>query len=119
MAATKAASTLLVSTSNAAGATTNSSSINLQTSYGATLTGTMTNGGTSPTNPCVATCQVSQDNSVWDTWDAVTASTSTTQPATSFAFLVPMHVYYARVQFTGNTGQAVTVVCREMHTTGI
>lgn len=118
MAATKTSTTLLTSVSNAAGGTTNSGALVLTTAYGAICVGLITNGGTAPALPCVATLQVSGDGTTWDTWMAATASTAA-GVATPFAFEVPLHAVQARVSFSGNTGQAVTCVCRAQYTTGI
>lgn len=118
MAATKSSAVLLASTSNAAAATTNSTTLNLSTYYGAIFTGSLTNGTTAPTLPCVATCQVSLDGTTFDTWQVATASTAAST-VTSFAFEVPLHAIQARVSFGGNTGQAVTCVCRAQYATAI
>lgn len=118
MAATKSSATLLASTSNAAGATTNSTTLNLSTAYGAIFTGTMTNTSTAPTLACTATCQVSIDGTTFDTWQTATASTAASA-VTAFAFEIPLHAIQARVSFGGNTGTAVTCVCRAQYTTAI
>ena len=118
MAATKSSVVSLASSSNAAAATTNSATLNLSTAYGAVFTGAMTNSASAPTLPCVATCQISADGTTFDTWQAATASIAAST-VTPFAFEVPMHAIQARVSFSGNTGQAVTVVCRAQYTTAI
>lgn len=114
----KSSATLLAATSNAAAGTTNSTTQSIATSYGAIATGTMVNGATAPTIGCTATLQVSLDGTTFDTWMAATAST-TASAVTPFAFEVPMHVLQFRVSFSGNTGQAVTCLCRAQWTTAI
>lgn len=108
MAATKSGTVLQTSASNAAGATKNSTAIDLSTAYGAVITALITNGGTGPTLPCAATLQISPDGSTWKTWAQGTAGL-TASAAYSFAWEVPPPVMQARVSFSGNTGQAVTV----------
>lgn len=118
MATTKASATLLASTSNAAGGTTNSTALDLSTAYGAVLSGTMTNGSTAPTIACTATCQVSIDGTTWDVWQSATASAAAST-ATAYAFEIPLHAIRVRVSFSGNTGQAVACLCRAQYTTAI
>lgn len=115
---TKVGATLLASTSVAAGATANSSTLSALTGYGALLTGTMVNGATAPTAPCVATCQVSSDGTTWDTYLTATAS-SGASVTTSFAFEVSIYAMQVRVSFSGHTGAAVTCACRSQHTTAL
>lgn len=118
MATVKSSATLLASTSNAAAATTNSTTLDLSTAYGAVLLGTMANTATAPTIGCTAYCEISIDGTTFDIWQAATASTAASA-VTPFVFEVPMHAIRTRVRFTGNTGTAVTCICRAQYTTAI
>jgi hypothetical protein len=118
MAAVKGASTLQASVSNAAAATTTSSTLNLSTSYGATILTKVTNGTTAPTLPCAATINVSSDGAAWRQYAQQTAglSASTAYP---MSFDLPISVMFAQVVFSGNTAQAVTVEALCEYVTGI
>lgn len=108
MAVTKTARTLVASASNSAGGTTTGSAINLTTALGLSGTLQITNGGTAPTVACTAYIDVSNDNSTWRQWLAITAGL-TVSTAYTYPFSLPAEIMYARARFTGNTGQAVTV----------
>lgn len=95
-------------TSNGAGSTTNGSQ-NLSATIGPhLLTSKITNGGTGPTVACTMTAQVSGDNTNWKLFAAFTATTSNGAVA-EFPVEIPAGTMFLRVQFSGNTGQAVTV----------
>jgi hypothetical protein len=106
--ATKNARTLQSSASNAAGATTNGATWNLTTAFGGIITALITNGGTGPTVGCDFVVQVSTDGAAWKEHTRQTAGL-VAGAAYPFSIDVPAGVMYARVQFAGNTGQAVTV----------
>lgn len=111
MSATKGSSTLQATATSASGATTNSSSINLTTYYGAYITAQVTNGATAPTTPCTVTIQVGPDGTTW--FDAVAGSSGLTNSAVyPFSFEIPIGVMYARVKFSGHTAQSVTVAAQ-------
>lgn len=118
MAATKAATTLQVSASNAAGATTTSSTVNLTTAYSGTILAKITNGGTAPTAPCAATINISSDGSTWRLYAQQTAGLNASG-VYSMAFDLPISVMFAQVVFSGNTGQSVTVEAFCEYVTGI
>jgi hypothetical protein len=107
--ATKTARTLQASTSNAAGATTTGTALDLTTKYGGLAQLTITNGATGPTVGCDAILEASVDNSTWYELGRATHGTSNNLAAT-YNFDVPPAVMHLRSKFTGNTGQAVTVV---------
>ena len=122
MALTKSYTAMQASTSNAAGATTNSSNVTI--GYGASIIAQVTNGGTGPTVACNANLQVSTDGgTTWLTRDSRTAGTAN---STNYTFVFDLGIggaggdwSIARVQFTANTGQAVTVQADAYSTTGI
>ena len=111
MSLAKSYTQIQASASNAANSTTTSSSI--QINYGISIIAQITNGVTPPTVACSVICQVSPDNTTWFTYDTRTAGV-TSSIDYSFSFNLGVggvggDWLYARVQFTGNTGQAVTV----------
>jgi len=114
---TKTARTVVASVSNAAGAVTRGT-VDLRTAQGGLLTMKITNGGTGPTLQCEgrvlaahnagATPTAASAGADWKTlWafgGGTTASDITEQP-----FVVDASIMHLEVEFTGNTGQAVTV----------
>lgn len=109
MPASKNPATLVAAgTSNTAGSTTTSSSLDLRTAYGAVITAMITNGGTGPTVGCSVTINISSDNSAWKQFATATAGTANSG-VYRFVFDIPPPVMYAQAVFTGNTGQTVTV----------
>lgn len=118
MAASKSSATLQASASNAAGATTTSTALNLTAAYGGIIVATVTNGSTAPTGPCSATVNISPDGTTWSQFAQQTAGmvASSVYP---MAFELPMSVMYAQVVFSGNTGSAVTVAASAEYVTGI
>lgn len=108
MAATKALSTIIAAaTSNAAGATTTGTAVDLTTKYGAFLTGILTNGGTGPTIAPVAIIEVSGDNTNWkEAWRV--GGDTTASSITPWSYVADASIMYIRVRVTGNTGQAIT-----------
>lgn len=114
---TKAARTVVASASNAAGATTRGT-IDLRTVLGGLLTMKITNGGTGPTVQAEGRVLVAHNDgatptaaaagadwkAIWRFGGGITANAITEQ---SFEF--GPGVMHLEVEFTGNTGQAVTV----------
>ena len=116
MALTKNDTTIVASASNAAGATTRGT-INLSAVYGGIVTMKITNGATGPTLQCEGRVLISHADTlptaasagadwktVWRFGGGVTGNAVTEQ---SFQF--GPEVRHLEVEFTGNTGQAVTV----------
>ena len=116
MALTKSDTTIIASASNAAGATSRGT-IDLSSAYGGIVTMKITNGGTAPTLQCEGRVLISHADTlptaasagadwktVWRFGGGTTASAVTEQ---SFQF--GPEVRHLEVEFTGNTGQAVTV----------
>lgn len=108
MASTKSLSTIITAaTSNAAGATTTGTAVDLTVKYGAFLTALITNGGTGPTIAPTIYFEVSGDNTNWkEAWRAVGDTTASS--ITPFSYVADASIMYIRVRVTGNTGQAVT-----------
>lgn len=107
--ATKTVRTLQASASNSAAATTNSSTWDLSTALGGTVEARITNGGTGPTIGCDVAVQISYDGGT--TWRDFSRQTAGLTNSLTYDFIIdlPPPVKTARVQFTGNTGQAVTI----------
>lgn len=116
MALAKTKSTIVASASNAAGSTTRGT-LDVSAKYGGIITMKITNGGTGPTVQCEGRVLISHEDTlpaaaaagadwktVWRFGGGVTASAVTEQ---SFTF--GPEVRHVEVEFTGNTGQAVTV----------
>ena len=116
MALTKSDTTIIASASNAASATSRGT-IDLSSAYGGIVTMKITNGGTAPTLQCEGRVLISHADTlptaasagadwktVWRFGGGTTASGVTEQ---SFQF--GPEVRHLEVEFTGNTGQAVTV----------
>ena len=106
--ASKTNATIQSSASNAAGGTTTGTGIDLRQSTDAAVTAKITNGATGPTVACNAICQISPDNSTWYEWARGTGGLAN-NGVYVYGWRVPRAFAYARVQFSGNTGQAVTV----------
>jgi hypothetical protein len=116
---TKTPRTLVAAaTSNAAGATTRGT-VDLRTALpGSFLTYKITNGATGPTVQCEARILVAHDSgttptaasagTVWKTVYVVGGGTEN-DAINEWDFEVPAGVMHLEVEFTGNTGQAVTV----------
>lgn len=114
--AVKNARTIVASAANAAGATTRGR-LDLQTAIGGMLTIRMTNGGTGPTTQCVARILVAHNATMPDAgaegadWKQVSeigggvANNGITRDTYRFG----MEVMCIEVEFSGNTGQGVTV----------
>lgn len=115
---TKTPRTLVAaSTSNAAGGTTRGTA-DLRTALGGILTMKIINGGTGPTVQCSCNVLVAHNSgatpsaasagsdwkTLWTFGGTTTASTTTEQ-----SMEIGPGVMHLEVEFTGNTGQAVTV----------
>lgn len=114
---TKAARTLVASASNAAGATTRGTR-DLRTSQGGLLTGKITNGATGPSAQCEMRVLVAHNDGTTPTaasagadWKTVArfGGGTTANAVTEFSYVVDPGIQHIEVEFTGNTGQAVTV----------
>ena len=115
MALSKAKSTIIASASNAAGATTRGT-LTVATKHGGIVTMKITNGATGPTLQCEGRVLISHEDTlpsaasagadwktVWRFGGGVTALAVTEQ---SFTF--GPEIRHIEVEYTGNTGQAVT-----------
>lgn len=110
------ARTLVASTTNAAGATTRGT-LDLRGKYGGTLTFKITNGATGPTVQCVANVLIAHNDGAtpaaasrgadWKT--VLSAGGGVANNAISEWSLDLQCVQHLEVEFTGNTGQGVTV----------
>jgi len=114
---TKTARTVVSSSSNTAGSTTRGT-VDLRTAYGGFLTAKITNGATGPTVQCTCNFLVAHTASATPTaasagsdWKTVWSfgGGSTNSAITEQTWDVPAGVMHLEVEFTGNTGQAVTV----------
>lgn len=114
----KAPSTIIAAgTSNAAGATTLGTPVDLRTAQGGLLTVKLTNGASGPTAPAVVNVLVAHTSgstpaaagagadwkTLW-TFSGVTTANGVVEQAIS----IDTAVMHLGIQVTGNTGQAVT-----------
>lgn len=116
MALTKSKSTVVASASNAAGATTRGA-LTVAAKYGGIVTIKITNGGTGPTVQCEGRVLISHEDALpaaaaagadWKTvWRFGGGTTNSAVTEQSFTF--GPEIRHIEVEFTGNTGQAVTV----------
>lgn len=111
MALTKSTSVAQSSASNSAGGTTTGSWIDLTGAYKASILALIANGGTGPTVGCTARVDLSPDNGTTVYVGAGGRYTAGVANSGTYSALfdLPEDTMYARVVFTGNTGQAVTV----------
>ena len=116
MALTKSDTTIIASASNAAGATSRGT-IDLSSAYGGIVTMKITNGGTAPTLQCEGRVLISHADTLptaasagadWKTVSRFGGGT-TASGVTEQSFQFGPEVRHLEVEFTGNTGQAVTV----------
>lgn len=114
---TKNPRTVIASASNAAGATVRGA-IDLRTAQGGILTLRITNGGTGPTAQCVGRVMIAHDSGTTPatgaagaTWKQVFyfGGGTTANADTWISFEAPEGAMHLQVEFSGNTGQAVTV----------
>lgn len=111
MAAAKTGTNVVSSQTSSAGSAqdaVNSGDISLTTSYGATISGKVTNGGTGPTLGCVVNIYVSRDPTNYILFQTFTAGVANSG-VYPFTVKVDESVLHAKLGFGGNTGQAVTV----------
>lgn len=119
MAITKALSTIIAAgTTNAAGATTTGTPVDLTTKYGALVTVKITNGGTSPTLPAQALIYTSGDGANWKLFYSFAAST-TASGVNEWPIDIPRAAMNVRVDITGNTVQSVTCEAFAQVVTGL
>lgn len=116
MALSKTARTIVASASNAANSTTRGT-LDLEAAYGGFLTIKITNGGTGPTVQCTANVLVAHNATLpaagsagadWKTIYSIGGGT-TASAATETGIPIDPSIMAIEVEFTGNTGQAVTV----------
>ena len=114
---TKTARTLVASASNAAGATTRGT-VDLRTAQGGLLTMKITNGGTGPTAQCEGRVLIAHNAGATPTaagagadWKTIRffGGGTTNSAVTEQSFAIGPGVMHLETEFTGNTGQAVTV----------
>lgn len=113
----QSAHAVVSSTSNGAGSTTRGT-FDKRGKGGAILTLKTTNGATGPTVACTCSVLIAHNNGAtptaaaagadWKTLWAFSGGT-TANLVTERSFVVPPEVMHLEVEFTGNTGQAVTV----------
>lgn len=106
--ANKTARTLQSSATQAAGAATTGTAIDLTAAMGLAVTAKITNGATAPTTGCTFRLEVSNDNVNWKTFIQQTAGLDNNGVYEFVAELGPAWMY-ARSVFAGNTGQSVTI----------
>jgi hypothetical protein len=109
--------TLVSSASNAAGATTRGTR-SMIGKHGALLTAKITNGGTGPTIQCTATVLIAHttgstptaasEGADWKTYAVLGGGGTTANAVTPMSIVLPP-CCHVEIEFTGNTGQAVTV----------
>ena len=117
MALSKTARTLVAAaTSNTDGSTTRGT-IDIEAVYGGVLTLKMTNGATGPTVQCTANVLIAHNATLptaasagadWKTMYTVGGGT-TNNAVTEIAIPIDPSIMALEVEFTGNTGQTVTV----------
>lgn len=119
MAASKTKRTVIAAaTSNAAGATTNGTELDLSTKYGGLLNVRITNGATGPTiGPDVVVYTGSATGEKRE-FSRQTGPT-TNNAVTDFPVEIPPGVMFLNLDVTGNTGQAVTIEAFFQELTGI
>lgn len=114
---TKAARTLVASTSNAVGATQRGVR-DLRTSQGGILTGKITNGATGPSAQCEMRVLIAHNDGATPAAGAAGADWKTVQrfgggttanAVSEFVYQVDPGIQHIEVEFTGNVGQSVTV----------
>lgn len=116
MALSKTARTVVASASNGAGSTTRGR-LDLTSAYGGTLTLKIINGGTGPSAQCEGRVLIAHNASQpaagsagtdWKTIFAFGGGTGNSAVTEQSVQIAPS-VMQLEVEFTGNTGQAVTV----------
>lgn len=116
MALTTSKNTIIASTSNAAGATTRGT-LDVSAKYGGIVTMKITNGATGPTAQCEGRVLISHEDTLpaagsagadWKTLWRFGGGT-TANAVTEQSWVFGPEVRHIQIEFTGNTGQAVTV----------
>ena len=116
MALSKTKSTIVASASNAATATTRGT-LTLASKYGGVITMKITNGGTGPTLQCEGRVLISHEDTLptaasagadWKTVFRFGGGIIDSE-ITEQSFTFGPEIRHVEVEFTGNTGQAVTV----------
>lgn len=122
MALTKTGAVLVSSASNAAGSTTRGR-LDVSAADGGEIRWRITNGGTGPTVQCEARIMVARKQSSMpaagaegtgdDAWKQVYTQGGgvTASASTRGVYRFGPEVAYVQIEFTGNTGQSVTVEC--------
>lgn len=117
MARVKHVQSIVASAASAAGATTRGT-IDVRERDGGIITLKITNGATGPTVACEAKVMIAHNTGATPTagaagadWKTVETfkSSSANNAVTEKAFPFPPAVMHVQVEFSGNTGQAVTV----------
>ena len=116
MALTLTKDTIIASTSNAASATERGT-LDVSADYGGIITMKITNGGTGPTDQCEGRVLISHEStlpsaaSAGSNWKTVWRFGGGTEDSegTEQSFEFGPEIRHVEVEFTGNTGQAVTV----------
>lgn len=122
MAKTITAAVLVTSASNSAGSTTRGR-LDCSAADGGQIRWRITNGGTGPTVQCEARIMVARKQASMpaaaaegtgdDAWKQVfvMGGGTTASESTRGSYTFGPEVAYMQIEFTGNTGQAVTVEC--------
>lgn len=122
MALTKTGAVLVSSAANTAGSTTRGR-LDVSAADGGEIRWRMTNGGTGPTVQCEARIMVARKQSSMpaagaegtgdDAWKQVYTQGGgvTASASTRGVYRFGPEVAYVQIEFTGNTGQSVTVEC--------
>lgn len=122
MALTKTGAVLVSSASNAAGSTTRGR-LDCSSADGGEIRWRLTNGGTGPTTQCEARIMVARKQSSMpaagaegtgdDAWKQVyvIGGGTTANASTRGVYSFGPETAYVQIEFTGNTGQSVTVEC--------
>ncbi len=112
MALTKSTTAAQASATNTGGSTTTGSWIDVSGAYESSILALITNGGTGPTLPCTCRVDLSPTSGGSPAYIGAGGTFSAgTVASTTYAAAFPLggDAMYARVVFTGNTGQSVTV----------
>jgi hypothetical protein len=106
--ATKTFRVLQVPVTNPVGGSTTSATWDLSTALGAVVQARVTNGAVALTAGCECVVQISGDGAGWYEYTRQVAGTAI-NTVYDFAVELPAPLMRARVVFSGNAGQAVTV----------
>lgn|SRR5690606_3996389 len=108
----------LVSSKSLAAAGTERATYDLRTAHGALITAMVTNGATGPTTACNCTIYVAHntgptpssgaEGSDWKYYMSQTADKINSSKS-RFVFMIPKEALHIQIEFTGHTGQAVTI----------